>query len=102
LRNPDFTRILIITLPEATPVHEAARLQDDLRRAGITPYAWVINQSLAATETHDPVLAERAALEHRYIAEVKDKLAQRVALIPWHADSIVQENHQLAEVAIGK
>jgi arsenite-transporting ATPase len=102
LRNPDFTRILIVTLPEATPVHEAARLQDDLRRAGITPYAWVINQSLAATETHDPVLAERAALEHRYIAEVQDKLAQRVALIPWLADSIAQENHQSAEVAIEK
>lgn len=102
LRNPDFTRILIITLPEATPVHEAARLQDDLRRAGITPYAWVINQSLAVTETHDPVLAERAALEHRYIAEVQDKLAQRVALIPWHAESAAQENYKLAGVAIGK
>ncbi len=102
LRNPDFTRILIVTLPEATPVHEAARLQDDLRRAGITPYAWVINQSLAATETNDPVLAERAALEQRYIAEVQDKLAQRVALIPWLAESSAHENHQPAEVAAEK
>jgi arsenite-transporting ATPase len=100
LRNPDFTRILIVTLPEATPVHEAARLQVDLRRAGITPYAWVINQSLAATETNDPVLAERAALEHRYIAEVQDRFAQRVALIPWLAESTAQENHQPAEVGI--
>jgi arsenite/tail-anchored protein-transporting ATPase len=102
LRNPDFTRILIVTLPEATPVHEAARLQDDLRRAGITPYAWVINQSLAATETNDPVLAERAALEQRYIAEVQDRLAQRVALIPWLAESSDHENHQPAEVAAEK
>lgn len=99
LRNPSFTRILIVTLPEATPVHEAARLQDDLRRAGITPYAWVINQSLAATETSDPVLTERAALEHRYIAEVQDKLAQRVALIPWLAESAAPENHVTVEVA---
>ncbi len=102
LRHPDFTRILIITLPEATPVHEAARLQDDLHRAGITPYAWVINQSLAATQTRDPVLAERAALELRYIAEVRDKLAQRVALIPWLVESVFGENEQLAEVAAEK
>jgi len=102
LRNPNFTRILIVTLPEATPVHEAARLQDDLLRAGITPYAWVINQSLAATETNDPVLAERAALEQRYIAEVQDRLAQRVALIPWLAESTAQENHLPVEVAAEK
>lgn len=86
LRNPDFTRIIIVTLPEATPVHEAARLQDDLNRAGITPYAWVINQSFCATGTRDPVLAERGALELRYIAEVRDKLAQRLALIPWQSE----------------
>jgi arsenite-transporting ATPase len=86
LRNPDFTRIIVVTLPEATPVHEAARLQDDLERAGITPYAWVINQSFCATGTRDPVLAERGALELRYIAEVRDKLAPRLALIPWQAE----------------
>jgi len=86
LRNPDFTRIIIVTLPEATPVHEAARLQDDLNRAGITAYAWVINQSFCATGTHDPVLAERGALELRYIAEVHDKLAQRLVLIPWQSE----------------
>jgi arsenite-transporting ATPase len=102
LRNPSFTRILIVTLPEATPVHEAERLQDDLRRAGITPYAWVINQSLAATETHDPVLAKRAALEQRYISEVQDTLAQRVALIPWLAERNAREGHASAEVAVEK
>ena len=99
LRNSDFTRILIVTLPEATPVHEAARLQDDLRRAGITPYAWVINQSLAATETKDPVLAERAALEHRYIAEVQERLSKRVALIPWLAESTSHERYRPVELA---
>ncbi len=99
LRDADFTRIMIVTLPEATPVHEAARLQDDLNRAGITPYAWVINQSFRATGTHDPVLAERGALELRYIAEVRDKLAQRLALIPWQSEPPigVQGLHQLFE-----
>jgi arsenite-transporting ATPase len=102
LRNPDFTRILIVTLPEATPVHEAARLQDDLRRAGISPFAWVINQSLAATATNDPVLAQRAALEYRYIAEVQDKLSHRVALMPWPAQSRAQESRELVEIAAEK
>ncbi len=83
LRNPDFTKIVIVTLPEATPVHEAARLQEDLHRARITPCAWVINQSFYASGTCDPVLAERGALEVRYIEEVRKKLAKRVFLVPW-------------------
>ena len=101
LRNPEFTRILIVTLPEATPVHEAARLQEDLRRAGIHPYAWVINQSFCATDTKDPVLAERGRLEHRYISEVRDTLASRLALIPWQTEAPVgsERLRQIAEVA---
>lgn len=87
LRDPDFTKILIVTLPEATPVHEAARLQDDLKRANITPYAWIINQSFYAAGTHDPVLAERGALEARFIDEVQHELASRTALIPWQAEA---------------
>ena len=83
LRNPDFTKILIVTLPEATPVHEAARLQDDLQRADIIPFAWVVNQSFHSSGTCDPVLAERGALEVRYIDEVQQKFATRVVLIPW-------------------
>ena len=59
LRDPDFTRVLLITLPEATPVHEAAQLQEDLVRAGIRPFAWVINQSLAPLPVTDPVLLAR-------------------------------------------
>lgn len=102
LRNADFTRILIVTLPEATPVHEAARLQDDLRRAGIDPYAWVINQSLSATETEHPVLAERGRLESRFISEVRDTLAKRVALIPWRVEVPVgsEQLRQLAEITV--
>ena len=47
LRDRDFTKAIIVTLPEATPVHEAERLQEDLARAGITPFAWVINQKFS-------------------------------------------------------
>jgi arsenite-transporting ATPase len=90
LRDPDFTKILIVTLPEATPVHEAERLQNDLRRASINPFAWVINQSLLAAGTRDPVLAERAALEVRYIDETQHELSTRAALIPWQAEGIVE------------
>lgn len=100
LRNPDFTKILIVTLPEATPVHEAARLQDDLRRAGITPYAWVINQSFYAAGTKDPLLAERGALEARYIDEVQQTLASRTALIPWKENGPVGHAPQTEPVPV--
>lgn len=83
LRDKDFTHVFVVTLPEATPVHEAERLQSDLKRAGIEPYAWVINQSLLASGTHNPVLMERGAYEIPYIETVLKTLAQRCALIPW-------------------
>jgi len=83
LRDKNFTHVFVVTLPEATPVHEAERLQNDLRRAGIEPYAWVINQSLLASGTHDPVLMERGAYEVPYIEAVVNKLSARCALIPW-------------------
>jgi arsenite/tail-anchored protein-transporting ATPase len=83
LRDPDFTRILLVTLPEATPVHEAARLQADLARAGITPFAWVVNQSLAYVNPRDSVLRWRRANEQPHIQEVVQHLASRMALIPW-------------------
>jgi arsenite/tail-anchored protein-transporting ATPase len=89
LRDPEFTRVLLVTLPEATPVHEAARLQNDLRRAGIEAYAWVINQSFADDGFRDPVLVERGSREEPYVAEVRDHLATRFALIPWRPEAPV-------------
>ncbi|WP_404305465.1 arsenical pump-driving ATPase [Neorhodopirellula lusitana] len=86
LRDPDFTRVLVVTLPEATPVHEAAKLQEDLRRAEIEPFAWAINQSLNPLEVTDPALRHRQQHELPFIDEVKSKLAKRVALIPWQVD----------------
>ncbi|MBL8868990.1 MAG: arsenical pump-driving ATPase [Planctomycetaceae bacterium] len=83
LRDPEFTRVLIVTLPEATPVHEAASLQRDLRRAGIEPYAWVINQVLSPLQISDPLLKQRQGHEVKYLREVKETLAARVVVIPW-------------------
>jgi arsenite-transporting ATPase len=89
LRDPDFTRILLVTLPEATPVHEAAALQEDLRRAHIEPFAWVINQSLLSSGSCDPLLQRREASEHRYLREVVEKQAKRTAWLPWQAEEPV-------------
>ena len=85
LRDPDFTRILLVTLPEATPVHEAAELQEDLRRARIEPFAWVINQSLLHCGTCDPLLQGREQSERRYLTEVAEEYATRTAWLPWQA-----------------
>ncbi|MGO8755011.1 MAG: arsenical pump-driving ATPase [Gallionellaceae bacterium] len=89
LRDPNYTHILIVTLPEATPVHEAQRLQEDLARAGISPYAWVINQSLFASGTRDPVLSQRGNYEVPFIRRVSSELSKRTALVPWLAEQPV-------------
>ncbi|RQW40511.1 arsenical pump-driving ATPase [Novosphingobium sp. LASN5T] len=89
LQDPERTKILIVTLPETTPVLEAARLQEDLRRAGIDPWAWVVNASLAATGTTHPVLAARAATEAPEIAKIRDGLAKRHAIVPMLAEDPV-------------
>lgn len=83
LRDPDFTRVLIVTLPEATPVHEAATLQRDLRRAEIEPFAWVFNQVLSPLPLTDPLMKLRQSHEQKYLREVKEKHASRVVMIPW-------------------
>lgn len=89
LRDPDYTRVLLVTLPEATPVHEAAALQDDLRRAGIEPYGWIVNQSFADAPTHDPLLLQRAANEIPYLTEVSATLAARATVLPWQPEEPV-------------
>jgi arsenite-transporting ATPase len=86
LRDPAFTRILLITLPEATPVHEAADLQEDLRRARIEPFAWVVNQSLLHSGSSDPLLQGREESERRYLSEVVATHSTRTAWLPWQAE----------------
>jgi len=87
LQDSDFTKVLIATLAESTPVSEAEKLQKDLGRAGIKPYAWVINQSLAVTGTKDPVLLQRSLSEVELINKVEAKLAKKTAVIPWLINS---------------
>jgi arsenite-transporting ATPase len=89
LRDPAYTRILVVTLAEATPVHEAERLQADLARAGIRPYAWIVNQSLAASGTADPLLRLRGEYELPFIHRVTTELSPRTALVPWFAEAPV-------------
>jgi arsenite/tail-anchored protein-transporting ATPase len=83
LRDPEFARLLIVTLPEPTPVHEAAALQDDLRRAGIEPFAWVINQCLSMVSTTDPVLRLRQGAEQPCLREVAETLAGQAVCLAW-------------------
>ncbi|WML50804.1 arsenical pump-driving ATPase [Neobacillus sp. PS3-12] len=82
LRNPKETSVVIVTLGEATPVLEASRLQDDLKRADIFPKWWIINQSLYATETKDPILKGRAQAEEEWIQKVSTELADKCAIVP--------------------
>ncbi|AND42896.1 MAG: arsenical pump-driving ATPase [Bacillota bacterium] len=86
LRNPKETGVVIVTLAEATPVLEAGRLQDDLKRADITPKWWLINQSLYATETKDPVLKGRASAEINWIEKVTNELSEKCAIVPLQSE----------------
>jgi arsenite-transporting ATPase len=85
LQDPLYTKVIVVTLPETTPVSEAATLQDDLRRAKIEPFGWVINKSLAASGTGDPLLSARIRHELVQMKRVRNGLAKRVFMLPWKA-----------------
>ncbi len=82
LQDPDRTKVLLVTLPETTPVLEAANLQADLERAGIHPWGWIINNSLSIADTRSPLLCQRAQQELPQIEAVKNQHADRIALVP--------------------
>ena len=82
LQDPKQTKVLIVTLAETTPVLEAVNLQADLHRAGIEPWAWVINNSVAAAQVTSPLLTQRAHNELREIEAVANHHARRYALVP--------------------
>jgi arsenite-transporting ATPase len=86
LQDPEQTKVLIVTLAETTPVLEAAHLQEDLRRAGIEPWAWVVNASLAVVRTDHPLLRARAVAERKQIEVVHTRHARRRAVIPMQAE----------------
>ena len=86
LRDRDFARMLVVTLAESTPVHEAERLQTDLRRAGIEPFGWVINASLTSRVTTHPVLRARAISELVHIARVEELSAGGTWRVGWQGE----------------
>ncbi|MEI2664209.1 arsenical pump-driving ATPase [Rossellomorea sp. LJF3] len=92
LRNAEETAVVIVTLAEATPVLESSRLQEDLKRASITPKWWVINQSLLETKTNDPVLKGKAQSEKDWILKVQNQFAEKTATIPWMAEDKIGYN----------
>ncbi|RMF97799.1 MAG: arsenical pump-driving ATPase [Candidatus Schekmanbacteria bacterium] len=83
IRDPSFTCVLIVTLAEATPVHEAAYLQNDLLRAGIKPFGWIINRSFAISDSKDPLLFQKGLTEIPYINEVINKHSSKTLILPW-------------------
>jgi arsenite-transporting ATPase len=83
LQDAQMTRVILVTLPEVTPVSQASALQDDLCRAKIEPWAWVINKSVAATGTNDPLLQARLAGELRQTERIANGLARRTFVLPW-------------------
>lgn len=85
LKDSAFTKIILVTLPEVTPVSEAAALQGDLRRADIEPYAWVVNRSLLGSGTRDALLCARMVGEAAQLERVRKGLARRLYLLPWQA-----------------
>ena len=82
LQDPQRTKVLLVTLPETTPVLEAANLQADLKRAGIHPWGWIINNFLSIAETRSSLLCQRATQERPQIEAVMARHAKRVALVP--------------------
>lgn len=95
LRDPNQTHVIITTLAEATPVFEAGRLQTDLRRAGIEPMGWIVNQSFAATATQDPILAHKAEAEQYWLKEVS-RLSQQMAVVAWQPEEVSGYQHLLS------
>ncbi|WP_305037603.1 arsenical pump-driving ATPase [Limnohabitans sp. Jir72] len=86
MQDPSYTRIILVTLPETTPVSQAVALQDDLRRARIEPYAWVLNRSVMAAKPRDPLLVARLAGEVRQIQRIRPALAERLFVIPFQPE----------------
>ena len=89
LQDPKQTKILIVTLAEKTPVLEAANLQSDLQRAGIEPWAWVVNNSIAATKSTSALLHQRALNELVEINSVAKQYSKRYAVVPMLKDEPV-------------
>jgi arsenite-transporting ATPase len=109
LQDPDYTKIILVTLPETTPVSQAQALQEDLRRAKIEPFAWVINKSVLAAGTQDPLLSARLQGERAQMNRVADGLSKNTYLVPWRArapigltelSGLVTKSHTVERLAV--
>ncbi len=100
LQDPALTKVILVTLAEATPVTEAAILQGDLLRAGISPWAWVVTGSIAAARPASPLLRRRAALEREQLERVS-ALTDRIAIVPLLGEEPVGER-RLSSLAGGR
>ncbi|MGA3599805.1 arsenical pump-driving ATPase [Lysinibacillus agricola] len=83
LRDANYTSVAIVTLPEATPVFEATRLQEDLQRAGLSVDWWVVNQTFSSIETTSPTLIQKQQAETKWLQEVKSISNNQFVAIPW-------------------
>jgi len=95
LRDNKQTEVVIVTLPEATPVFEAQRLRDDLSRAGINNKWWVVNQCLSMTDTSNPMLLARAEAEKQWLNKVREISNNNFVAIPWLQDASIQNINKL-------
>lgn len=89
MQDPQYTQVIIVTLAETTPVSQAAALQEDLRRAKVEPYAWIVNRSLAAAGSADPVLHARMAAEQTQMKRIESGLAARLYVVPMQIRPVV-------------
>ena len=89
--------MIIVTLPEATPVFEAERLQNDLKRAGIPSHWWIVNQSLSTTKTTSSMLLARAQEEIQWIKKVNEISEGKFVLLPWFES---ESKEQIAQISM--
>lgn len=92
LQDSAYTKIILVALPEVTPVSQAAALQEDLRRAKIEPYAWVLNRSVLAAQTKDPLLGARLQGEVKQMKRINSGLSKNLFVIPFRSEPPVGVN----------
>ena len=92
LQDSAYTKIILVGLPEVTPVSQAAALQEDLHRAKIEPYAWVLNRSVLAAQTKDPLLGARLQGEVKQMKRINSGLSKNLFVIPFRSEPPVGVN----------
>ncbi len=92
LKDESKTEVIIVTLPEATPVYEATRLQDDLHRAEIPVKWWIVNQSMYATKTSNELLSLKVQNEVPWINKVSELTSGNYAIVKWNNKELSFKN----------